>query len=693
MDKAKKKKLKRLIAAVCIVAVVAFLALMPLLAGQETPTTGPQASILTANVSTGSIHTEIIGGGVLAGEEAQTLTVPSAVKLTGFLVSNGQTVKEGDAVATVDRVSVMKAVTQVQETLDYLAKRIEEERDGDTTQKVTALAGGTVKHMYAKKGDSVQSVMLEHGALAVLSLDGLMAVNLTVDSNLLAGAEVTVTLENGKSVAGKVKSNLSGEMVVTLEDDDYEDGQTVQVSTGETVLGSGALYIFSPWKASAYAGTVSSISVEEGDTAKAGQTLMKLKDTGYTAQYHQLVSQRQEYEQLLLELFSMYQTLQLTAPCDGVVSGVDQDSTQLLSANGGSYGLSLLANAPNGDDETQYLNFVGKITGIGQNGWTLLVNPQPAAIADYTDLSGLSLEESAMTEAQLFALDVPVYERVENVWQQADLQTVTAGDILLFAFDSQMQPVWTVRVQRAQQNQQPSNPGGGEPGGSVPGGSMPGGSGSFNPGGSAPGGNWGGMEQEEVFEIYGLATVQIAQVNPQTQVTLDITVDEMDVVKLETGMTAQVKVDALGGEKCTAQITDISNTGTNNGGQSKFTVTLSMDRLENMLSGMNATAVITVATKENVLTVPAEVLVEKSGKTLVYTGYDEKKEAFTGAVEVTIGASDGERVEILSGLQDGQVCYYAYYDTPVISNAAESGSSGLGGMSGMGGGRGNRGGR
>ena len=686
MDKTKKKKLKRLIAAVCIVAVVAFLALMPLLAKQETPATGPQASVLTAEVRSGSVLTEIVGGGVLAGEEAQTLTVPSAVKLTGFLVSNGQTVKAGDPIATVDRVSVMKAVTQVQETLDYLAERIEEERDGDTVQKVTALAGGKVKHMYAKKGDSVQSVMLEYGALAVLSLDGLMAVDLTVESDLLAGAEVTVTLENGKTVAGKVKSNLSGEMVITLEDDDYADGQTVQVSAGETVLGSGEMYIFSPWKASAYAGTVSSVSVEEGDTAKVGQTLMKLTDTGYTAQYHQLVTQRQEYEQLMLELFSMYQTLQLTAPCDGVVSGIDQDSAQLLSANGGSYGLSLLANAPNGDDQTQYLNFVGKITGIGQNGWTLLVNPQPAQIADYTDLSGLSMEETAMTEAQLFALGVPVYERVENTWQQADVQTVTAGDILLFAFDSQMQPVWTVRVQKAQSNQQPSEPGGSVPGGSEPGGQMPGGNGGFNPGGSMSGGNWGGgMQQEEVFELYGLETAQIAQVNPQTQVTLEISVDEMDVAKLETGMTAQVKVDALGGEKCTAQITDISNTGTNNGGQSKFAVTLTMDRLENMLSGMNATAVITVATKENVLTVPAEVLVEQGGKTLVYTGYDEKKEVFTGAVEVTVGISDGETVQILSGLQEGQVCYYAYYDTPVVSNAAQTGSSGLSGMSGMGG--------
>ena len=414
MDKVKKKKIKRLVALICGVTLVAVLALMPVIAKQMPQTDGPQASILTAKVQTGSIQSELIGGGVLAGEDPETLTVPAAVKLTGYLVNNGDAVKTGDPVATVDRVSVMQAITQVQETLDYLSEKIQSEGKKDTDETVKALSGGTVKHLYAKKGDSVQAVMLEHGALAVLSLDGLMAVDLAVDSNLLAGQEVTVTLDDGKTVAGKIKSNLAGEMIVTVNDDDYEDGQTVQVSHEQTVLGSGQLYILSPWKATAYAGTVSSVSVKEGADTKVGQTLMKLTDTGKTAQYHQLVSQRQEYEQLMLELFQMYQTQQLTAPCDGVVTGLDKESVQLLRTTENSYGISLLANAPNGDDLTEYVNYVGKITGVGQNGWTLLINPQTLAITDYMDLSGAPLEETAMTQAQLFELTVPVYELVET---------------------------------------------------------------------------------------------------------------------------------------------------------------------------------------------------------------------------------------------------------------------------------------
>lgn len=679
MDKAKKKRIKQAIAAACVLVLVGVLALMPVIAKQKPEAKGPEPSILTAKVALGNLTSRIIGGGVLAGEDPQLLTVPAAVKITGYAVSNGDTVKQGDAVATVDRVSVMKAITQVQQTLDYLAKRIQTEGKKSTAETVKALSGGTVKHVYAKKGDSVQAVMLEHGALAVLSLDGLMAVDLTVQSNLGAGESVTVTLENGKTVTGKVKSNLAGEMIVTVTDKDYEEGQTVQVSAGEKVLGSGKLYILSPWKATAYTGTVSSVSAKEGSNAKVGQTLMKLTDTGNTAAYHQLVAQRQEYEALMLDLFQMYQTRQLRASCDGTVTGLDKNSTQLLSAYTG-YSLDLLANAPNGDDQTQYVNYVGKVTGVGQNGWTLLINPQEQPVTDYMDLAGVLLTEETFTQAQLFEGAVPVYELVENIWQQIDPLTVTAGDILLFAFDLQGQPVWIVRVQKAPQDvpeQQPSQPGGNTPGGNIPGGNRP--SGNNRPSGSnRPSG--GGSQQQEAFELYGLQVIQIGQVNPQTQVTLKISVDEMDVAKLRTGMSAQVKVDALGGEKCTARITDISNTGESDGGQSKYAVTLTMDRLENMLSGMNATAEILLESWENVLTLPVAALVERGSKTLVYTGYNEKKEAFTGAVEVTVGVSDGETVQILSGLQEGQLVYYAYYDTPQISNTPQAGNAGFGGM-------------
>ena len=556
MDKTKKKKIKRIIAICCVVAVVVLLAAMPLLAKQDPEEDGPKASILSNTVTSGSIDTELIGGGTLAEDDAITVDLPSAVKLKEFLVANGDAVTEGTAIATVDRVTVMTAISQVQETLEYLSKQIEEANEVDSEETVTALAGGIVKIVYAEEGDSAQSVMLEYGALAVLSLDGLMAVDFETESTLAVGTAVTVTLSDGTAVAGKITKNLAGEMTVTVEDDSYAVGDAVQVTAQDgTAVGSGELYIYSPWNATAYAGTVDSIKVSVGDKLSAGNALMVLSDVGYSATYRQLIGQRQEYEELMQELFKMYQTETITAPCDGVVSGIDKDSSQLLSSG------------------TQ---------------------------ADTAETTSTSSATSGM-------------------------------------------------------------------------------SGSGFPSGNGDFGNMGGMgNQTPTFELYDLSTTQIAAVIPQNTMVLDITIDELDINGLQVGMTAQVKINALGGEKYAATITEIGNTGTNNGGNSKYTVELTMERSENMLSGMNATAIIVLSTANDVLTIPADALVEQGNQTVVYTGYDEENEALLNPVVVKVGSSDGETVEILEGLTSGQTYYYAYYDTLEVSFTPDFGNMGGG---------------
>ena len=703
MDKARKKNIWRIIVLVCAACVVALLAAMPLIAKQDDAEDGPKASILSDTVSTGSINTELIGGGTLADDDAVTIALPSAVKLKEFLVTNGDAVTEGTAIATVDRITVMTAIAQVQETLEYLSEQIEEASNTDSEQSVAALAGGIVKILYTAEGDSVQSVMLEHGALAVLSLDGLMAVDLETESTLPVGTAVTVTLSDGTAVSGKITKNLAGEMTVTLEDDSYAVNDPVQVNAEDgTTIGSGELYIYSPWNATAYAGTVKSVKVGVGEKLRAGKTIMVLEDVGYSAAYRQLISQRQKYEELMLELFKMYQTETITAPCDGVVSGIDKNSVPLL-ANTQEFTISLLVNAPDGNDETVYTNFAAKVVSAMDGQWNLMVNPAPQDVTDYKDLSGVSVQDAEMTQEASLTADIPVYVLVKGDWKQTDAR---AGDLILIAFDEASTPVWAVRIADGESPvpdateppteepsappteiptepsipndptipSQPSNP-------ETP-------ANPSNPGFPSGGGSWGDMsgsgmdsgfipDQEPAFELYGLDMAQIAAVTPQDTMTLEITIDEMDIKALQLGMTAQVKIVALGGEKHTATITEIGNTGANNGGNSKYTVELTMDRAANMLSGMNATATIVLYTVNDVLMIPADALVENGNQTIVYTGYDEETKTLLDPVTVKLGSSDGENVEILEGLAAGQTYYYAYYDTLEISFTPDFGGGGF----------------
>ena len=621
----------------------------------------------------------MIGGGALTEEAPVAVTVPAAVKLTDFLLRNGDKVTKGTPIASVDRVTVMAAISQVQETLDHLAKQIEKAADANGQENLTALAGGTVKILHVKTGDSVQSVMLEHGALAVLSLDNLLAVDLVTDSDIRVGKPMNVTLPNGKTVTGRVAKNLNNLMTVTIEDQGYKLGDVVEVTTvNDVYLGSNGLYIYSPWNATAYTGTVKSVNVSVGDRLRAGDTLMTLGDVGYSPAYRQLVDQRQEYEELMLELFQMYQTEELAAPCDGIISGIDLDSLQLLSDSGTGYTLRLLANAPNGDDEILYANYVGKVTAVGSNGWSLLVNPQPVEIADYADLSGVPVEDTAMTQVCTYPTatqspdlpeaedtppvqeeappqpeplqTAPIYELKEGAWQQIAASDIVAGDILLFAADGSGEFVWIVRIKTAAKDT-PTRPGGN--------GGFGGMTGGYPSGGTA--------KPQPEFKLYDLDMTQVAFVTPQTAMTLEIAVDELDIKALQEGMTAQVTIDALSGEKHSATISAIGNTGTNNGGSSKYVVTLSLDRTERMLSGMRATATVVLSSASDILTVPVKALVEQGNQTVVYTGYDEKNEVLLNPVPVTTGKSDGENVEILEGLSEGQTYYYAYYDTLEVS--------------------------
>ena len=701
MDKVKKKQIKRIIALVCMALVITALAVMPLLASSEAESDGPVASILSDTAEIGTVGTAIKGGGTLSEEDAVEITIPSGVMLTEFLVNNGDEVAEGDALAAVDRVSVMSAITQVQETLEYLEEQMQDVRDEEVSGTVTAQSGGRVKILYAQAGDSVQDVMLEHGALAVLSLDGLMAVELKSNADVSTGDSVYVTLDDGTEVEGIVESALSGKVVVTIEDEGYAPGTTVRVSNDDRRLGSGELYIHSQWKATAYSGTVSSVRVTEESTVTAGRTLMTLTDTEYTAQFQKLSNQHREYEALMLELFQLYQDATLEAPCDGVVSGIDENSVYLLSDDGSGWVLTFLANAPNGDDEQVYSNYLGQVTIIGENGWELFLNPQNIPITDYKALTDVIVDTAAMTETAVYTGTAPIYELVDGEWQQIDAQSIAAGDVLLFAGDDAGSFVWVVRIsantsaenpaaptepveptepEEPTQPAEPETPTEStepvEP--EVPAqeeaGRMPSQSGGAS-GGSGTGMIGGSTEEEETFELYSLEGNMVMSVTAQDTMTISIIVDELDIGKISVGMSAEVKLDALKNETFTAIVSDVGTSGEADSGSSKFTVELTMDREEQMLAGMNATVSIGMEESAEVLTIPVAALNEIGGETFVYTAYDEKNEMFGSPVTVETGISDGENVQILSGIEEGQTVFYAYYDTLEISNAVESGGS------------------
>lgn len=332
MDKAKKKQIRKITTWIMLAALVAGLTAMPLLAKKDAAATGPVATVYSAKVEAGSVSTALHGGGTLRTEGVEDVTLPSGVKITEFLVKNGDSVTAGTPLAAVDKVSVMTAITSVTETMEYLQKEMRSAKDEKVDSIVAATAGGRIKKIFAGKGDSVQEVMLRDGALALLSLDGLMAVKIGKKLDLRTGEAVTVTLADGTEISGRVESNLDGIVVVTVEDKGYALGETVTVTKDGLQVGSGELYVHNAWTAAAYGGIIKNVSAAEESQVSAGTTLFTLTETEFYGKLEYMSALHREYEELMQDLFRMYNSGTIDAPCDGTVSGVDADSAHLLAA-------------------------------------------------------------------------------------------------------------------------------------------------------------------------------------------------------------------------------------------------------------------------------------------------------------------------------------------------------------------------
>lgn len=286
--------------------------------------------VLSAQAERGTISTVVSGSGMLANVDTETVSVPSGVEVTEILVKYGDAVEQGDLLATVDMASVRSAMATLQAEIETLDDDIADAKGDTVSSYVTAGVPGRVKMLYVEQGASVEETMVTYGALAELSLDGYMAVDIQTGS-AQGGDKVPVMLSDGSEITGTVEKTVNGTATVLVTDDGPAcgDSVTVKAESGET-LGTGELYIHSALKVTGYAGTVGWINVSLNQTVYASSNLFSLTDTSTSASYDALLRSRSEKEETLLELLQIQKSSGLTAPISGSVYSVadlDSDST------------------------------------------------------------------------------------------------------------------------------------------------------------------------------------------------------------------------------------------------------------------------------------------------------------------------------------------------------------------------------
>lgn len=174
-------------------------------------------------------------------------------------------------------------------------------------------------------------------------------------------------------------------------------------------------------------------------------------------------------------------------------------------------------------------------------------------------------------------------------------------------------------------------------------------------------------EETKLYEQYSFAKKPILSIISQESMSVTISVDELDILSISDDRPVKITLEALKGQEFTGTIIGIGRIGVNEGGNTKYSVTVSLPKEENLIAGMNAAVKITTAESEAAVTIPVAALVESAGKTYVYTNYDEKQDVLGGLVEVKTGVSDGTIVEILSGIENGSKVFYRYADTLIYN--------------------------
>lgn len=146
------------------------------------------------------------------------------------------------------------------------------------------------------------------------------------------------------------------------------------------------------------------------------------------------------------------------------------------------------------------------------------------------------------------------------------------------------------------------------------------------------------------------AKAQVAKVADYGAMEMKIAVDELDVAKMQIGQPVTITFDALPGKKYEGKVAKVALEGTVKNDIATFDVTVQIGNPAGILAGMNGSAEIAIAQRENVLTVPAQAVRTIGGRSIVQVLQNGKPVQ----IEVQVGLRTTTDVEITSGLTEGQ---------------------------------------
>ena len=603
--KEKSKTGKIILSVLLLLALVLMVALPFILESRAVNSIGK--SVRSATAETGTIDVTVSGTGVLSEENAVAISIPEDVKVTGYLVANGDVVEKDQPVAAVDMISVYQAAAELADALADLRSELAEIQAAAVSNSITSNVAGVVTALYAQEGDDIRQVMMEHGALA------------------------EITMDNG------------------------------------TVI-----------RVSGTSGTISRAPLQAGYEVYSGAVIYEIIDVDATGEYGLLVLQHQKYEEVLAQLFRMYRDGTVAAPESGMISGADTTLvTRTFTAAHPEPSPSVtLSEKPERAAERPVSPKTGEepVTDAAAETVTEYHFAKLDSALDHNNCANVKLEDN--TVLLLDFSEFPEAKKGDYVCIQKDtVTTYPEGSEPVTVITYKVLLVTQVSVESPGASSGGSagrSAGGGSTGsGTGSGGSVGGGSGVSSGGSSGDSESGGGPS---TAETWSLSMKTIASVVPTDSMIISITVDELDILSISRGDRAVVTIDALPGRAFEGTVTGVNTGSSNSGGNSKYLAEITIPRDEDFLAGMNASGLITLQTYEDIVVVPSAALSELNGRTVIYTDCDQDTMTLLEPIEVETGVSDGNMVQIVSGLEAGDLCWYTWHENDAVGGTGSAGT-------------------
>lgn len=135
-----------------------------------------------------------------------------------------------------------------------------------------------------------------------------------------------------------------------------------------------------------------------------------------------------------------------------------------------------------------------------------------------------------------------------------------------------------------------------------------------------------------------------------TNIYMYVRVDDTDILLVQPGAAVTVTVDAIPGEKFEGTVEDVSSSGKDESGVTRFEVGIKVVGNEKVRSGMQGKVFIGAGSAEDVLLVPLEAIFEEEGIRKVEV---LDKDGNVQVVAIEVGMMNSRWAEVTSGLEEG----------------------------------------